>query len=146
MCYPVCGMLHIKEPLARLEIKIAGVPVTMSYQFVFDVREIVPVTMSYQFVFDVREIVPVTMSYQFVFDVREIVPVTMSYQFVFDVREIVPVTMSYQFVFDVREIVPVTKIPQSVNLDSSCTVDDDFNSLPPESASRDSNSTANHTQ
>ena len=84
MCYPVCGMLHIKEPLARLEIKIAGVPVTMSY--------------------------------------------------------------TNQFVFDVREIVPVTKIPKSVNVDSSCTVDDDFNSLPPESASRDSNSTINHIQ
>ena len=36
--------------------------------------------------------------------------------------------------------------PKSVNLDSSCTVDDDFNSLPSESASRESNSTVNHTQ
>ena len=37
-------------------------------------------------------------------------------------------------------------VPKSVNLNSSCTVDDDFNSLPSESASCDSNSTVNHTQ
>ena len=32
-------------------------------------------------------------------------------------------------------------VPKSVNLDSSCTVDDDFNSLPSEPASRNSSST-----
>ena len=37
-------------------------------------------------------------------------------------------------------------VPKSVNPDSSCTVDDDFNSLPSESASHDSNYTVNHTQ
>ena len=32
-------------------------------------------------------------------------------------------------------------VPEYVNLDSNCTVDDDFNSLPPESTSCDSSST-----
>ena len=32
-------------------------------------------------------------------------------------------------------------VPESVNLDSTCTVDDDLNCLPPESASRDSSFT-----
>ena len=36
-------------------------------------------------------------------------------------------------------------VPKSVNLDSSCTVDDDFNSLPSESASCDSSSTVNES-